>query len=238
MAVIEIDYLLQDAIMERPYPFCIGEDMFYIYPQTLGKMLLNQRIIEQMGIKREFLNTNITKEIIRITKQHRDYCCDLIAYMTARNDYYDVFNLPAFNKRKETFMEQPDEDIASILTLLMTADKTSQFIKHLGIDVEQKNMQKVMNVKHKNDKNSYNFGGVSIYGSLIDVAMERWKMTKRQVVWELDYTSLRLLLADKINSIYVTDQERKKIHITNDRTKISGDNKEAMWKVIQSESWD
>lgn len=135
-------------------------------------------------------------------------------------------------------MEQSDEDVATFLFMVLSADKTGIFIKHIGLDEEQKNFQKVMKVKAKGDKNSFSFGGLSLYGSLVDVAMERWKMTKRQVVWEIDYTSLRILMTDKVNSVYVSDEERKKIRIAKDRTKVNGDDRAAVMKIIQSESWD
>ena len=200
--------------------------------------MLMQRITEGLGISHENIQKNTSLEILRIVKEKKEQCCDLLSYMTARNEYYAVFDNDAFESRKALFMKQEDSDIASLVINILTADKTIQFIKHLGIDKEQKYMSDVMKVKEQSDKNSYTFGGLSMFGSLIDVAMERYKMTKRQVVWEIDYTSLRLLLADRVNSVYVTDEERKKIHVPKDRTKVNGDDREAMMKAIKSQSWD
>ena len=236
MEMKEEDYEVQDAIMERPTVFRIDGKTFYIYPVTLGKMLLMQRIMEQIGVDGKNLKRDASLEWLRVVKEKREQCCNLLAYFTARNDYYSVFDNDAFEERKAVFMQQEDIDIVSFMIVILSGDKTDKFIKHLGIDVEQRNMRKVMRVK--DDKNSYSFGGVSLYGYLLDAAMERYKMTKRQLVWEIDYTSLRLLLADKINTVYVTDEERRKIHITKDRTKVDGDDKEALMKAIQSETWE
>ena len=227
---------ITDAIMEKPTVFRVEGRVFYIYPMTLGKMLFIQRIMEGMAL--DVKKGRMDVEILRVVKENRDACCDLIAYMTARNEYYAVFDQDAFEDRRGLISRQDDGDIASLLMIILTADKMDSFMKHLGIDIEQKNMKKVMKVKEKSDKNSFTFGGVSIYGSFIDAAMERYALTKRQVVWEVDYTSLRLLLADRPNSVYVTDEERKKIHIPKDRTRVSGDDKAAMKKIIESQSWE
>lgn len=238
MAMKDIEYELMDAVLEQPHCFTMDGDMYSIYPTTLGKMQLMQRCAEQMGISINNIKESATLEFLRITKNHREQCCDLLAYFTSKNEYYDVFDMPSHDKRKNIFLKQSDEDLATLMMTVMSADKTALLIKHLGIDNELKNMRKVMKVKKKSDKNTYQFGGLSIYGTLIDTAMERYKMTKRQVVWEIDYTSLQLLLADKITSIIVTDEERKKIHITKDRNKISGDDKQAVMNVIMTESWE
>lgn len=233
----ELDSLLIDTVMERPAVFKVSGDIMYIYPLTLGKTFLLQRAMEQMKMSPQNIQRNFNIEVLRVVSEKRDVVCELLAYMTARNDYYSVFDVKSFERRKEILMSLEDSDIGAMLIVVLTLDKTKAFIRHLKIDDEQKYMSKVMKVKNKSDKNTYNFGGVSIYGSLIDSAMERYKMSKREVVWEIDYTSLRLLLADRVNSVYVTDEERGKIKVPHDRTRINGDNKEEIKRAIASETW-
>lgn len=230
--------LVIDTVIERPNIFKVSDAVFYIYPITLGKMFLMQRITEEMGVGTAELGKSMTLGLLRIVREKRDACCDLLAYMTAKNDYYSVFDVTAFEERKALLSTLDDSELATIVTSILTENKTEEIIKHLGIDREQRNMEKVMKVKNKSDKNSFSFGGVSIFGSLLDVAMERYKMSKRQVVWEIDYTSLRLLLADKVNTIYVTDEERRRIHITKDTTRVNGDDKKALIKAIKSQTWE
>lgn len=222
--------------MERPTFFRANGRTFSIYPITLGKMLLMQRIVSGLDINMK--KSVLEVELLRIVKKNRDACCELLSYMTARNDYYSVFDYSAFVERHEALSTIEDGDIASLLMLVLAADRTEAFMKHLGIDIEQKNMRKVMKVKEKSDKNTFTFGGVSLYGSLIDAAMERYALSKRQVVWELDYTSLRLLLSDRVNSVCVSDDERRKIHIPKDRTRVNGDNKKEIIQAIKSQKWE
>ena len=236
--VKELNRELTYAIMEMPHSFKIEGEVFYVYPLTLGKTLILQSMMERAAIKEENLKVDINLELLRVVEANKDVCCELMAYMTARNDYYDVFDIVGFERRKAVFMGLEDSDLASFVAAVLTADKTSYLIKGLGIDKEQADMRKVTSVKDKSDKNTFSFGGLTLYGSLIDVAMERYAMTKRQIVWEMDYVSLRLLLADKVTSVFVTDDERKKIHVPKDRHKINGDDKETMLRMINSTDWD
>lgn len=231
----EIDAQLADAIMERPHVLKTDNGTLYLYPMTLGKNFLLQRFVENIGIT---VSGNIEMEILKAVMKSKDAVCEMLSYMMARNDYYSVFDNAAMEERKAILKQENESELATVLLMLLSSDKTTEFIKHLHIDEEQRNMSKVTKVKEKSDKNSFSFGGLSLYGSLIDVAMERYGLTKRQVVWEMDYTSLRLLLADRVTSVYVTDAERRKIHISKDRIKVNGDDKSALMKAIKSQKWE
>ena len=234
----DIQSQIEDALLERPVMFRASGQTFYIYPMTIGKMHILRRIMERLALDERMMTVNFSYELLRVVGSEKELCCELLAYMTARNDYYSVFDMTTFEQRKAVFMDIDESALATLLTVILTADRTEAYIKHLGIDEEQRYMSKVMKVKEESDKNSYTFGGVSIFGSMIDAVMERYKMTKRQVVWELDYTSMRLLLADKVTTVMVTDEERRKVNIPKDRTKINGDSREDLMMAIRSQSWD
>lgn len=91
--------------------------------------------------------------------------------------------------------------------------------------------------KAKESNNTYTFGGKSIYGTLIDAACERYKWTFDYVVWEISYTNLQLLLKDKVNSLYLTDEEMKNVHINNTSGIIDGNNMESVMEAIQEMDW-
>lgn len=207
----DIEQYISDAIMEKPYGFTVEGERFYLYPATLGKMYLMNRVINQMGINQSNLRLNISMEALRLVEEKKDLCVSLIAYYTCSSkkevDDYDLIE-----KRIELFKKElSKEDIASLLVMVLSFDKTAQIFHYLGIDKEQDRMSTVMRVKGKNDKNNISFGGVSVFGTLIDTACERYGWTKEYVVWGIDYTSLRIMLADKITSVYVTDEELKHI---------------------------
>ena len=104
------------------------------------------------------------------------------------------------------------------------------------MEEEAKRMAKVNAAKKS--ENSFIFGGKTIWGTLIDAACERYGWTFDYVVWGISYNNLTLMLKDKITSIYLSDEERKKAHIpAAGEEVIDGNTKEAVMKaVIESET--
>ena len=233
----EIEQYLADTIMERPYGFTVGETHYCLYPVTLGKMYVIQRHIENLSINSQGLQTDLSLEALRLVKENREECLHIIYFHICRTKE-EVFDTKRLLNTVDMFnTEMSDEDIAALMIIVLSSDRTEMFIKHLGIDKEQADMKKVMDVKQKSDKNNFTFGGVSIYGSFIHPLIELG-MSWDEILWERSYTNLRLLLADKVNSIYVTDEERKKINISRDRHRVDGDDREALIRAIRSQSWD
>ena len=120
----ELDERVADAIMERPTVFEVDGEAYYVYPMTLGKMLLLRRLMERMEINVKALASNVTLELMRVVNKNKGECCSLLAYMTARNDYYDVFDHLAYMKRMTAFNALDDGDLVSLLTLILSGDRT------------------------------------------------------------------------------------------------------------------
>ncbi len=174
-------------------------------------MFLLQRQLEGLGINPKNLETEASLECLRLAKEKRKECLTIITYHTCKTQE-EIFDANLVAERKATFeRDLSDDDIAALMILCLTSEKTSQFIRHLGIDKEQDRMNMVLRVKSRSSKNNLTFGGKSQFGSLIDAACERYGWTKQYVVWGIDYTSLRLMLADKVTSVYCSDDELKKL---------------------------
>lgn len=169
-----------------------------------------QRVIDGMGITLGNFNGNVTIEALRLAQEKRAECLRYITYNTFKNKD-DIFDERKVSERDAFFdKELSDSDIAQLVIMLLSLDKTHEFFKHLGIEKEQQRLQGVMRAKSKNDKNNYTFGGRSVFGTLLDAACERYGWTKDYVVWGIDYATLRLMLADKVTSVYLSDEERKR----------------------------
>lgn len=169
-----------------------------------------QRVIDGMGITLGNFNGNVTIEALRLAQEKRAECLRYITYNTFKNKD-DIFDERKVSERDAFFdKELSDSDIAQLVIMLLSLDKTHEFFKHLGIEKEQQRLQGVMRAKSKDDKNNYTFGGRSVFGTLLDAACERYGWTKDYVVWGIDYATLRLMLADKVTSVYLSDEERKK----------------------------
>lgn len=226
---------IADTILDRPKGFSVGHRHFYLWPVTLGKMFLTQRIVEQLEINAQNLKLNPYAEALRLVQSKNDDCCLLIAYHTLQTKK-EVNNSIIVKTRKNLLQKDVDEEgLASLLILCLTWDKTAQYLKHTKIDKELKRMQEVAACKKNN--NTYQFGGVSIYGSIIDNACERYGWTFDYVVWEISYINLQLMLKDSVKSIYLTDEEAKRCHVPISGQSIDGNDAAVMEQVISEGNW-
>lgn len=200
---------LADTIIDRPIGFSVGSRHFYLYPVTLGKMFLLGRLNEELQVNHEILKMDPHIEALRLATERREVCSRILTYHTIRTKA-KIFDNEFVEKRVEWFAKNTDLDaLAQAMVMVLQSDKTKTFMEHLKLDKERERMERV--IKAKKDKNNIDFGGLSIYGTHIDAACQRYGWTFDYVVWEISYTNLQLLMADKLTSIYVSDEERKKL---------------------------
>ena len=226
---IELD--IADAIMERPYSFTIDERHFFLYQPTLGHLYMIHPILDGMGVNESMLSHNPYEEALRLCMADVDRVCRVVAYLTIKRPTL-LFKDSYVQERMEYLKANLTvEDLAQLFILALTFDKTQEFMEHLGIDREQRDKERVMKAKDDNG-NTYMFGGKSTYGTLLASACSQLGLTPRQAVWDISYVNLKMMLADNITSVYLTDEEKKRCRLPNDRTFISGDDAGNMDKIM------
>lgn len=229
---VNIEQSIADTIIERPHGFKVDGRQFYLYPVTLGKTYLLGRLVENLDIRQEIMSFNPYLEALRVAETKKEEALRIIAYHTARNKE-EVFDNLLIDERIEYFTEKLDnEDIAQLIITLFTEVSVDDYIKHFKIDKEKEAMNKVMKCK-KDSRNTYTFGGKSIYGSMIDFLAQRYGWTMDYIIWGISYKNLQMLLADMTTSIHLTDEERKRCRVSNDRNFISGDDMRNIDKIKQ-----
>lgn len=230
----EIEYDLADVIIGRPHGFTVGRKHFYLYPITLAKMFLLKRQIDSLGIDQSVLRINPILEAMRLVNANRETCCQILAYHTAPNTYKDLFDNRAVTIRKNYFAkEMEDGDIASLLIMVLTADKTDKFIKELGLDKERERLNRVMEVKRKHDKNTLSFNGLGIFGTFIG-QLKELGYSDNEILYERPYSFLRLMLADKVVTLHLSDQERADLPREDGGTYFDASNPANAEKILQA----
>lgn len=206
--IIEMD--IADAIMERPHCFTFNGMRYFLYPITLGKSYLLARYVATLGVSNSLLAKQPFLEALRLVRKHHDIVARIVAVSSIR-DKDTLFDEHAVSQRAEVFKDLTDEDMAQLLMLILTHDNISAYKKHLGLDKEAERMKKA--IAAKKDGGTYTFGGVSVYGTLIDKACERYGWTVEYVVWGVSLTNLQLMLEDAITSVYLTKDEKQRAHV-------------------------
>ena len=223
-------YELADVLTEKPHEFTIGRKHYLLYPITLAKMFLLRGYIEGLSVNYRIMSVNPLLEALRVVEQHRELCCSIIAIHTTPNTFKDIYNCQAIDARRKAFMKVGDNDLATLMVLVMSADKTEHLMNITGIADEQERLKKVMGIKKEGDRNYLTFGGLTLFGTFI-APLKELGYTDNEIIFEKGYTFLRLMLADKITSVMLTDKERENLFIRDGGTMIDGNDPESFKKV-------
>lgn len=235
---------IDDALIEKPHCFGVeaegkGERHFYLFPVTLGKLHLLKRHMDNLEIDFKMLTTNPYAEALRLATTKKEECCRLLTYYTFKKKR-DIFDYVQVEERVKFFGENLTyEELATVMLVILTKDDIEKFKSHLGITKENERMRKVSEAKKKAQKsqNDFSFGCKSIYGTLIDTACERYGWSYDYVLWGVSLTNLQLMLADRLQNIYLTDEEKKKVgsRLLDGGDTINADDKANMEKILAME---
>lgn len=245
MADKYIDMNIDDALIEKPHCFGVetegkGERHFYLFPVTLGKLHLLKRHMDNLEIDFNMLAINPCTEALRLATTKKEECCRILTYHTLKKKR-DIFDYLLVEERVKFFGEHLTyEELAAVILVILTKDNIDKFKAHLGIAKENERMRKVAEAKKKAQKsqNDFSFGCKSIYGTLIDTACERYGWSYDYVMWGISLINLQLMLADRMQNIYLTDDEKKKVSagLLDGGETINADDKANMEKIL-SMNW-
>ena len=245
MADKYIDMNLDDALIEKPYCFSVevpgkGKRYYYLFPVTLGKMYVLKRHMENLSLNEENIKVQPYLEALRVVRNNKEEVCRVLTYHTLKKKR-DIFDMPMVEERTQFFAENlTEEELASTLILILRMNSADDFKRHLGISKEQDKLRELIKYKEKVQKsqNDFPFGCKTIYGTLIDTACERYGWSYDYVLWGISFVNLQLMIADRQQSIFISDEEKKKIpsRLLNRSDLIDADNKENMEKIL-SMNW-
>lgn len=229
----DIEKDINDAIIGRPYWFEVGGKRYALYPATLGKTLLMRGIVErlELHIDKDFSLSPYT-EVLRAVEEKRDDVTRIVAIHSLRKGH-EVMDPYIVQNRMDEFAKLEDEDLATLLMICLSKDnQIDAFEKKLGMDRDRDRKRRVMAAK-KSD-NTFSFGGCSLYGSVIDVACQRYGWTVEYAVWGVSHTNLMMMLADQLTSVFLSDEERKNAHLSNDTDIIKMDDASNNEKAVMA----
>ncbi len=203
---------LADAVMNRPREFFIDHQRYCLWPLTLGMSLIIERHLAALGIDDDVLAEDPAMEAMRLVSGKRAEVCYILAIFSLRK-YSELSNTLTITQRANAFESKlSDEELAQLLLIALSEPKAETLVSLSGIANEQKEQARI--ACHKNrDGHTLTFGGKTIYGTLIDAACSKYGWTKEYVVWGIDLVSLRMMLADTVNSVYLSDEEMKAVRI-------------------------
>lgn len=215
-----------NVLLERPTNINIGGRSFRIMPVSLGKSLLMSRYARLIKFDQTKVNKDPLVELIKACQEQTNAVTQLLAiYVTEKRS--NVLDDQYVNSTADFIRDSlNDVELATLLQMYFDQKPLDHYFKILGIDRERERLHKIQ--KAKDNSSSIQIGGVSMFGSLIDAACQRYHWTYDYVVWGISLLALQIMMADSIQSIYLNDKEKKQAHISTDGITLSGDNQEAV----------
>lgn len=229
----QIEMNIVDTIIERPYGFHIGDQRLYIYHPTLGKTYLLLRLFKELNINDDIISVNPYMEALRLCEAKRSIVCRILAYSTfcLKEDILD--NLKVDNRSSLFDRELDNKELATLFIAVLSFDSIESYIRHFGIDKDVELRNKISGLRK--DSGYISLGGHSEYGLLIDPVCERYGWSKDYVLWGISYSNLKMILADRIESIPLSKDEMKQLHIFDNKNYINADdpkNKEIIRELL------
>lgn len=226
---------LADAVLDLPREFFIGEKRYNLYSPTLGVTILVEKRLNSLGIDEESMKKNRSFEALRICSTKKDEVCSILALHTIR-DFKEIADSDFRKKRERELKDLETDELAKLLLLILSDFNAETLISLSGLQNEQIRQSQI--AKYKNKKgNTITFGGKTIYGMLLETACAKYGWTKEYVVWGIDLISLKMMLADSINSVYISDEEMKALHINSSSNQKVEMTNEAIEKIKKQYDW-
>lgn len=228
-----IEQIAIDALLEKPITFKLDGRFFYVYQPSIGISMLSKQILERLQLNKNLTAVNPTFAILNAVREQKNDILRLIAIHTFADRRVAMKEEAVVKRIKELGSMGIDNMTAVLMGVFEWQSWQEKIEKEYHIDIERQKREEVSRAK-EDDKSSITFGGLSMWGSMIDFACERYGWSVEYVVWGVSALNLSLMMADSINSVYLTDKERRRVNISNDRKYFSGDSKKGAKKFVQS----
>ncbi len=210
--VAEVNEFIADAVMDRPRELFVENERIRIWSPTLGMAMMLERRIRQLGIDQSRMTEKPALEALRLVKKNRWRVCDILSILSYRK-YEELCDSRLLNEKAEWFGKNlSDTQLAQLLLLHLTSPTAEMLMEMTGVSEENRQRSMVTSLGNRNGNTRF-FGGKTIYGALIEAACRAFGWTKQYVVWEIDLVSLRMMMADAVTSVYLPDEQLRKLHL-------------------------
>lgn len=220
----EVQNAIVDSIVSVPQEFHVGDHIFFIYPLTLGKLLLLEKIVRK-------IDNSDSKDLLKICTDNLHDVVNLLSILLSK-DKSEIDNATLLHERAELLKGILDpEQVAEILALFLSQTSAETIAEKTGMTEQHLRMREIAQNRSK-DTSYINFGGNTLYGLILDRAAERYGWTKEYIVWGIDFVSLQLMLRDAMTSVYVD-----KDSMTGNPKPLNADDPANIEKIINM-NWD
>lgn len=221
----DLEYALADIITAKPHDIRIGRKVLRFYPVTLAKAFVLRRWMDALKMDVNLLHKSPYIECLRLVETQRDIVTEILAVHSSPNTRNDLHDSHARSVRRNLLASVKQEHLAGLLLTMLTQDKTEELTDYLGLRSEHERLMEALHVKREVSKNNLNFGGKSIFGGFIG-QLKEMGYSDEEILFEHGYSYLRLMLADEVTSVYLSDKELENLPQSAGGTLLDGETDE------------
>ncbi len=217
----DMEQELYSTIIQTSYVFNAGNGRYSIHPITLGREIMLKPEIRTIEATHTSPAESLQHLALKAATEQKNEVLRALAIATlgSREELMDENAISS--RMSELDIDLDVTDMATLLVIILKEmGKVARLMKATGIDRDREHMKVVHDAK-KTNKNTVTFGGITIYGRLLDVACERYGWTLDYVLWGISSANLQMMLADQVSSVFISDEELK--NIGDDDECINGD---------------
>lgn len=204
---------ITDILLALPQGVAIGGERYHFYAPTLGISMMAARYIYALGLDKYMSDVDLTAYILELAAKRRDDVCRLISLFTLSGKD-EAWDASAIERRAAAFVAHvSDVELVMLLSMVLKQPVLKEIYRECGITADRDRQSRIAAIRRSKGNIPEQYGGHTVFGSILDRAAERYGWTKDYIVWGVDLASLQLMLADSISTAHLSDEERKQLGV-------------------------
>lgn len=210
---MELQDKITDILLALPQGVTIGGERYNFYAPTLGISMMAARYLRALGLDKCMSDTDSTAHILELATKRRDDICRLIVLFTLSGKT-EAWDAAMIERRAAAFVASVSApELVMLLTMVLKQPDLKGIYRECGIQADRDQQSRIASIRKSKGNTPEQYGGHTVFGSMIDRAAERYGWTKDYIVWGIDLASLQLMLADGIGTTHLSDEEREQLGV-------------------------
>ena len=189
--------------------FTAGGRRYTLWPQSLGGTLLLERELRALTEGEGPAGEGAALWALRLSRNRREWALRVIARATSRTRKEHLSQRHQERRARELGVALDTEETATLLLAVMREAESETLRRESGLKEEQATLGRLSRLRNE-EGGTEHFGGRTLIGSLVDAACSRYGWSVGYTVWGVSLDQLRMLLWDRSECVYISDEERRK----------------------------
>lgn len=200
---IRLRELTERSIIGRPQEFEAGGRRFRLYPASLGRSLVTGSYLRELFGDGECPGL---EELVRLSRERSETVSIIISLSTLRGRD-EVTDTALVEERASYFRRTLGaESLAELLLASMSEVRAEELMELSGLSDEHRE-RSLLGERRRRHGRTVTYGGKTLYGRLVGPACEAMHCVPETVIWEVSLLHLRMVLSDRIESVYLDEEE-------------------------------